>query len=92
MKYKKAYGNCNVPREYEANPSLGHWVHSQRTQYNEGALAEERMQQLNDLEFEWWLHDEYAVVPWDQCLVRPIYLNYVLFNLHLNIILLYRKS
>ena len=51
--YKNEYGNCNVPTVYEANPSFGTWVSTQRTQYNKGALSRERMQQLNDLEFEW---------------------------------------
>ena len=55
---------------YEANPSLGNWVHTQRTQYNKGALVEERMQQLNDLEFEWRLCDE--CVPWEQRLVSTL--------------------
>jgi hypothetical protein len=38
---------------YEANKSLGIWVHTQRKAYNKGALAEERIKLLEGLGFEW---------------------------------------
>ena len=31
--YKEKYGDCMVPRYYEATPGLGSWIHNQRTQY-----------------------------------------------------------
>ena len=31
--YRNEHGNCNVPRRYEVNPSLGNWVKNQRYEY-----------------------------------------------------------
>ena len=30
LKFKEKKGNCNVPRSYKEDPSLGEWVHMQR--------------------------------------------------------------
>ena len=37
--YQKRFGNCNVPGEFNENPSLGFWVSNQRALYNSGRLA-----------------------------------------------------
>jgi hypothetical protein len=38
---------------YESNKSLGNWVKSQRKAYNNGTLTKERINLLQDLDFEW---------------------------------------
>ena len=30
QEYRDEYGHCNVPHDYEPNPSLGWWVNTQR--------------------------------------------------------------
>ena len=57
--YKEEHGDCLVPRKYASNPQLGNWVVNQRTQYQlmqqgkHTQLNEERVQQLEDLDFVW---------------------------------------
>ena len=57
--YREEYGHCSVPRTYEANRELGHWVMRQRTQYRllmEGkrsSMTEERIVTLNQIGFVW---------------------------------------
>jgi len=54
--YIAEYGDANVPQNYDADPQLGTWVHTQRTQYkkmNHGHLTDERITLLNDIEFDW---------------------------------------
>jgi hypothetical protein len=51
--FKKGYGHCNVPKEWEENPALGNWVSTQRTQRSE--MSSERRQRLNRLGFVWQL-------------------------------------
>jgi len=56
--YKKAHGDCNVPKRY-VDPKLGQWVMSQRyhyTQFQEGkktTLTAERLAALQALDFQW---------------------------------------
>ena len=49
-KYKAAHGHCNVPA---SQGYLGNWVHNQRTFRKYAKLSEERIQNLNDLGFDW---------------------------------------
>ena len=51
--YKAENGNCNVPQNYEANKSLGNWVHNQRTAFKVGKLSEEQVRKCNGIGFEW---------------------------------------
>ena len=57
--YRKEYGNCNVPKEYQDNKQLGYWVSRQRQQYKKfqkGATAyitQERISKLNSIGFVW---------------------------------------
>lgn len=64
--YKKKYGDCLVPQDYEENPKLGRWVVNQRVQYkrvvekdkntNEKPktfLSETKIQLLDNIEFCW---------------------------------------
>ena len=59
--YKDHYGHTNVPGKYNdgGSPSLGRWVHYQRTMYrilkNGGDVAygQQRIDQLNAIGFVW---------------------------------------
>ena len=53
--YKAEHGDCNVPRYYEANKSLGRWVNTQRTAYRNNKLSEERVRKLTEIGFVWGL-------------------------------------
>lgn len=57
--YKERNGNCNVPRKWKKDPTLGEWVHFQRRQYRlkqlnrRNHMTEERIQKLEAIGFEW---------------------------------------
>ena len=51
--FKKTHGHCNVPRGWTDKPSLATWVGTQRDFKSKGALAEERIQRLEKLDFDW---------------------------------------
>ena len=52
-KYYEQHQHCNVPRQYEYNPSLGVWVNIQRQSYKKNKLSQERIDLLNQLNFNW---------------------------------------
>ncbi|MDB8542794.1 Helicase associated domain protein, partial [Turicibacter sanguinis] len=45
--------HCNVPDRYTENKILGTWVINQRKAYKEGMLSEDRIELLNELNFDW---------------------------------------
>ena len=57
--FKEQIGHCLVPRKCAANPGLGTWVSSQRTQYRmhqEGKpsqMTAQRLRALNGIAFDW---------------------------------------
>jgi len=57
--YKVQFGHYLVPEQYAANPKLGHWVMTQRTQYRlhqEGKpsrMTEDRIRELESIGFDW---------------------------------------
>ena len=57
--YYEQYGDCEVPTKYKANPSLGRWISSQRSEYKRFLrgiskhMTQERVDLLNALEFTW---------------------------------------
>eukprot|EP00979_Chaetoceros_neogracilis_P000986 scaffold191_cov273-Chaetoceros_neogracile.AAC.1 len=57
--YKRNFGDCLVPKIFPSNPLLGHWVHTQRTQYKrlqDGQrtfLISERLRLLEGVGFVW---------------------------------------
>lgn len=53
LEYKNLYGNCNVPRDWQANPELSHWVNRQRSQYKKGFLDSENIKKLEEIGFLW---------------------------------------
>jgi hypothetical protein len=57
--YKEQFGDCLVPRNYEAAPGLGSWIHNQRTQYKlfkagiHSRITPERVELLESVGFVW---------------------------------------
>jgi hypothetical protein len=57
--YKAQFANCLVPRQYAANPKLGTWVMTQRTQYKlyqeekPSPMTAERSRELESIGFDW---------------------------------------
>jgi hypothetical protein len=57
--YKRNFGDCLVPKIFPSNPLLGHWLHTQRTQYKrlqDGQrtfLISERLRLLEGVGFVW---------------------------------------
>ena len=51
--YKQEHGDCNVPRNYKANPQLGVWANHQRQNYQKNKLNSERIEALESIGFEW---------------------------------------
>jgi glycerol-3-phosphate cytidylyltransferase-like family protein len=65
-RYKKTYGNADVPQNYNddvANPKLGKWVMTQRNKHEEYIVDfPERIEMLNSIGFNWEIH---ALVDWN---------------------------
>jgi hypothetical protein len=59
VKYKEDTGNCNVPRKWKKDPTLGKWVHFQRRQFRlrqlnrHNHMTDERIRKLEAIGFEW---------------------------------------
>mmetsp|Transcript_17207 Transcript_17207/g.31795 ORF Transcript_17207/g.31795 Transcript_17207/m.31795 type:complete len:135 (+) Transcript_17207:1-405(+) len=53
VKYKEEFGSTLVPRSYEADPELGLWVGTQRTDYSQQTISEERIGMLESIGFVW---------------------------------------
>ena len=51
--YKKDHGDCNVSRNYKANPQLATWVLKQRQLRKKGKLLKERIESLQGIGFSW---------------------------------------
>jgi superfamily II DNA or RNA helicase len=51
--FKKRFGHTRVRVKWAENPLLGSWVVGQRVKYRKQELADELVQKLNDIGFEW---------------------------------------
>lgn len=51
--YSVTFGNCNVPADFDRNPSLGRWVSAQRHKKKVGELSTSRVKDLEELGFIW---------------------------------------
>lgn len=51
VEYKEKFGNCKIPVNYTANPSLGAWAFAQRMAYKKDKLSEERVEKLTEIGF-----------------------------------------
>jgi hypothetical protein len=52
-KYKEDHGDCNVPSNWEGNKHLANWVSTQRTNYKNKQLGNDRIRRLEDIGFMW---------------------------------------
>lgn len=63
LDYRLSNGNCLVPNQYPANPSLAEWVKRQRYQYKlkglgkHSSMSDDRVTALEKLGFVWNSHD-----------------------------------
>ncbi len=53
LDYKEKEGDCNVPANYKDNRSLGKWCNTQRTMKKKDKLAQDKIDQLNEIGFVW---------------------------------------
>ena len=51
--YKRKHGDCDVPFFYEENRKLASWVRTQRANYRNGKLSDDRIKRLEDIGFMW---------------------------------------
>ena len=49
-RYKARHGDCNVRR---SQGKLGKWTHNQRTAFRDDTLAQDRIDRLNSIGFDW---------------------------------------
>uniref|UniRef100_A0A7S0HPV7 Helicase-associated domain-containing protein n=1 Tax=Hanusia phi TaxID=3032 RepID=A0A7S0HPV7_9CRYP len=49
--FKKQHGHCSVPVNYDRNPALARWVHTQRMRRRKGKMSASRAKQLERLGF-----------------------------------------
>ena len=61
VKYKAKHGDSDVPQR---QGQLGTWVHTQRDVYKAGSLAQDRIDRLDSIDFEWALKEAVSTVPW----------------------------
>ena len=63
VEYKQQHGHCNVHQGYIINgQKLRSWVNDQRRFYKKGKLPEDRADRLNEIGFNWSMHD----VSWEE--------------------------
>jgi len=61
VQYKGVFGDCNVPKTWKDNPTLGRWVNHQRQQYKrlkngeKSYMTAQREAMLNSIRFTWSL-------------------------------------
>jgi superfamily II DNA or RNA helicase len=53
ISYKKAFGNCDVPKRMRERKKLANWVVQQRVSRNAGTLSQDKIALLDRLEFKW---------------------------------------
>jgi hypothetical protein len=52
-KYKKKFGDCNVPQQWAVDKQLGKWVGTQRGNYQKRILSKSRIKRLEEIGFVW---------------------------------------
>jgi len=66
VRYKAKYENCDVPKR---QGTLGMWADKQRTTFKNGELAQDRIDRLNGIGFDWTPPRGYSrkgpTVPWE---------------------------
>jgi phosphoenolpyruvate-protein kinase (PTS system EI component) len=69
VEYRQTHGNCDVPTKYIANPALGRWVSTQRSQFKtfpNKHMTQERVNDLNDIGFRWCMMEQDVPSPEQQ--------------------------
>jgi len=56
--YKEKTGNCLVPQKYGADPELGGWVGTQRKQFRQGTLRDDRKAKRDHIGFVYNVPEE----------------------------------
>jgi hypothetical protein len=68
--YKRINGHCNIPKEWEEDRPLARWVGSQRVLFKKGLLSDDRIRQLEKLQFLFSIHArtvlEYDDLMWNR--------------------------
>merc|ERR1712032_1102407 len=67
--YKETYKSTSVPRNFEGDQELVHWVKAQRNKYKNGTISEDRVHQLKQIGFVWKL---LVPVEWDEMFQRLV--------------------
>lgn len=60
--YKKEHGNLNIPQNYTTsdNQTLGIWLQTQRNNYRDGKLRQERIMLLEDIGISWRINKRHS--------------------------------
>ncbi|WP_231911662.1 DEAD/DEAH box helicase [Chlamydia suis] len=58
QRFREEHGHCKVPASYPQNPQLASWVSTQRADFKEGKLAEDKIARLAELGFVWRVFEE----------------------------------
>jgi hypothetical protein len=72
QEYKRFYGDCFVPRDFEHFPSLGIWVDKQRAAYRGNVLAVDRAAKLEAIGLSWDPSAAKKEEAWDAMLEKLI--------------------
>ncbi|WP_257615700.1 helicase associated domain-containing protein, partial [Chlamydia suis] len=57
-RFQEEHGHCKVPQWYPQNPFLGVWVSTQRQDFKEGKLSEDKIERLEEIGFVWNVFEE----------------------------------
>ena len=57
LAYRERFGHCAVPVQWAENPTLGHWVASQRSRRKRGTISPESFRRLEEVNFVWVAKD-----------------------------------
>jgi uncharacterized protein YbgA (DUF1722 family) len=66
VEFKQKNGHCMVPKSYEQDKSLGHWVSKQRKCRNNNTIRQDRKIILNEIGFSWKVEVAYNFKPDDK--------------------------
>lgn len=65
IEYKSKHGHCNVNTGGKEG-KLGDWVHTQRGQYRDGNISQDRVDRLNAIGFAWYAKGAPASEVWEE--------------------------
>ncbi|WP_080126619.1 DEAD/DEAH box helicase [Chlamydia suis] len=53
QRFREEYGHCKVPTRYPQNPQLAVWVKTQRNDFKDGKISEDKIARLEEIGFVW---------------------------------------